>query len=203
MTQPVPGVHFVMSAAFALLAAAPAAAQPAGALVPYVDLESGFRISHPKAWRREIPAKGPVRVVLGEPRGAAGNAFTLCSVEHVVPDKPLALAQRQVDQELVKGFRTRDWPQQLAGKRKVLDFQVREVGGVPMGAVEWDGTETREGRQDFARGIKMYRMTPASLWTAECTVIGLTKPAAEAHFDRGLELISEILDSVRFPPDRP
>ena len=196
------GTGFWALAACALLAASavPAQPQPRWEMVPHVDLESGFRVSYPRGWRREVPAKGPVKLVLGEPKA---NAFTLCSVEHSVPAKPLPLAQARVDQELVRGFKPRDWPQQLAGKRHVLDFQVREIGGVPMGAVDWDGTETRNGREDFARGIKVFRMTPASLWTAECVAIALTRPAANAYFEASLPLIAEILDSLRFPPDRP
>jgi hypothetical protein len=205
MTQPFPGVHFCLAVACALLVAAPARAQQkeqGPALVEYVDLQSGFRVAHPRGWRREVPAEGPVKLVLGEPRRDSSYAFTLCSIEHLIPAKPLPLPQARVDRELVNGFKNREWPQQLAGKRNVLDYQVRQVGAVPMGAVDWDSSETRNGRQDFARGIKLFRMTPASLWTVECAAVGLTKLATEGHFERNLALIAEILDSVSFPPDR-
>lgn len=71
--------------------------------------------------------------------------------------------------------------------------------GVPMGAVEWERSDTREGKPVFARGIKVYRMTAAALWSAECAAIGHSKPVAEAHFALRLDLIGDIIGSARFP----
>ena len=164
-------------------------------MIRYEDREARFSILHPANWRREQPG-GPTKLLLGQP---AGDSFILCSVEHAAHRIPLSATQSRLDRDLLSGFKTRDWPQELAGRRKVLDYQVREINGAPMGAVEWERADYGEGQEKFARGIKVFRFTPRGLWSAECAAVALSKPVAEAHFGFNLELIGEIIGSVRFP----
>lgn len=188
----------LLAALGAVLAAAGAAAQPRYPLemVQFEEPGGGFWISHPKEWRREIPG-GPTHLMVGEP---PGDAFILCTVESAQSKERMRVPQARLDRDLVEGFRSRAWPQQLAGKREVLDYQVRAVGGVPMGAIEWQSTEARAGRPAMARGIRLVRTTPAALWVAECSAIAYQREAAEAHFQLNLRLIGDILNSVRFAP---
>jgi hypothetical protein len=180
------------------LVAAGAAAQPRYPLemVQYEAPGGAFWISHPKEWRREIPG-GPTHLMVGEP---PAEAFILCTVESAQSKERMRVPQARLDRDLAEGFRSRDWPQKLAGKREVLDYQVRAVGGVPMGAIEWQSTETRAGRPAMARGIRLVRTTPAALWVAECSAIAYQRQAAEAHFQLSLRLIGDILGSVKFAP---
>ena len=96
------------------------------------------------------------------------------------------------------GFRTREWPEQLAGGRNVVDFQVRTVDGAPVGAIAWESLEERPDRL-FSEGLKLFRMTPGTLWSAECAAIAPGKDAASAYFAEHSELLGVILRSVRFP----
>jgi hypothetical protein len=198
MTQRTMSRSGLLAAFCAALAAAGAAAQPRYPLemVQYEEPGAGFWISYPKEWRREIPG-GPTHLLIGEP---PGEAFILCSVESAQSKERIRVPQPRLDRDLVEGFRSRAWPQQLAGKREVLDYQVRSVGGVPMGAIEWQSTEARAGRPAMARGIRLVRTTPAALWVAECSAIAYNREAAEAHFTLNLRLIGDILNSVRFAP---
>jgi hypothetical protein len=198
MTQRTMSRSGLLAAFCAALAAAGAAAQPRYPLemVQYEEPGAGFWISYPKEWRREIPG-GPTHLLIGEP---PGEAFILCSVESAQSKERIRVPQPRLDRDLVEGFRSRAWPQQLAGKREVLDYQVRSVGGVPMGAIEWQSTEARAGRPAMARGIRLVRTTPAALWVAECSAIAYNREAAEAHFTMNLRLIGDILNSVRFAP---
>lgn len=182
----------------AALAGAGAAAQPRYPLemVRYEAPGAGFWISHPKEWRRETPG-GATHLMIGEP---PSDAFILCTVESAQSKERMRVTQARLDRDLVEGFRSRAWPQKLAGKREVIDYQVREVGGVPMGAIEWHSAETRAGRPALARGIRLVRTTTAALWVAECSAIAYKREAAEAHFALNLRLIGDILNSVKFAP---
>ena len=173
----------------------PARAQMPLEMERYID-EARFSLVHPKGWRRERPASGPIRLIVGQP---PGDAFVLCSVEHAAQKPPLNVTQMRLDRDLVNGFKTRDWPQELAGRRKVLTWQVRDIGGVPMGAVEWERADYGSAPEKFARGIKVFRITPRALWSAECASIALSNDVAEAHFRLHLDLIAEIVGSVQFP----
>lgn len=177
------------------LLASGARAEPVATLVRYVDPELEFSIDHPAGWRRQR-MEGPTRLLLV---AHAGQALALCRVEHAIHEPPLGVTQARLDRDLVKGFRSPSWPNQLAGKRDVLDYQVRSIGGVPMGAIDWESAGEEDGRPRFARGIKLFRMTPRALWSAECAAVALNRENAEAYFQARLDLFGRILGSVRFP----
>lgn len=185
--------HSVFLLAALVLGATDAFGQ-AGGMVRFQDTEAGFSIEVPAGWQVEQPA-GATRLVFAR-RGP--ERMLLCSVERTPEPRLAGYAQKLLDEQLASGFRTRDWPDQLAGGRSVVDFRVRQVGGVPMGAIAWESAEARPDGL-FSEGIKVYRMAPGALWSAECAAIAPGKGAASAHFAEHGDLLGEILRSVRFP----
>lgn len=188
-----PMTHLVLLLAVLALSAANAFGQPGG-MVRIQDTDAGVSIEYPAGWRVEQPGGAtPLLFARRDP-----DRMLLCSVERTPEPRLAAYTQKLLDEQLVSGFRTKDWPEQLAGGRRVVDFQVRQVGGVPMGAIAWESPEDRQSGQ-YSEGLKVFRMTPGTLWSAECAAIAPGKTAVEAYFAEHSELFGEILRSVRFP----
>jgi len=186
-------IQAVLLLAALALSTANAAGQPA-AMVRIQDANTGVAIDHPTDWRVEQPG-GATPLVLSR-RDPGG--LLLCSVERTLEPRLARFTQKLLDEQLVERFRTREWPAELAGGRNVVDFQVRTVGGAPVGAIAWESLDERPDRL-FSEGLKIFRMTPGALWSAECAAIAQGKPEVEAHFAQHSELLGEILRSVRFP----
>ena len=186
-------IRAVLLLAALALSAAHASGQPAG-MVRIQDADSGVAIDHPAGWRVEQPG-GATPLVFSR---RDPDRMLLCSVERTPVPRFAAFTQKLLDEQMVAGFRTREWPEQLAGGRNVVDFQVRTVDGAPMGAIAWESLEERPDRL-FSEGLKLFRMTPGTLWSAECAAIAPGKDAASAYFAEHSELLGVILRSVRFP----
>ena len=188
-----PMTQAVLLLAALALSAAHASGQPAG-MVRIQDTDTGVAIEYPAGWRVEQPG-GTTPLVFSR---RDPDRMLLCSVERTPDARLAAFTQKLLDEQLVTRFRTRDWPEQLAAGRSVVDFQVRSIGGAPMGAIAWESLEERPDRL-FSEGLKVFRMTPGTLWSAECVAVAPGKTAASAHFAEHSDLLGEILRSVRFP----
>jgi hypothetical protein len=177
-----------------LLCVHPARAQTAIPMLEYHD-PSGFSIDHPAAWNVTRSAASG-KAVIGR---HAGDHLLLCNVDEARRREPLEISQPQLDQQLARGFQSPQWPQQLAGSRTVLAYEVRGVGDVPMGTIEWEATKGEQGRAAFARGVMLVRLMRHATWTAECAVISETRFLTDAYFRANADLLGRILSSVRFP----